>query len=77
MLGCVRALQVFVQVLDACFENVCELDLVFHYEKVRFVSWRFLPSLHEYLVPPLLYALPQGGPPVSVSVWRCTGQLRT
>ena len=27
--------QVFVQVLDACFENVCELDLVFHYDKVN------------------------------------------
>lgn len=27
-------LQVFVEVLDKCFENVCELDLIFHVDKV-------------------------------------------
>ena len=27
--------QVFVEILDKCFENVCELDLVFHTEKVH------------------------------------------
>lgn len=27
--------QVFVETLDRCFENVCELDLIFHYDKVR------------------------------------------
>ncbi|CDI83279.1 adaptor-related protein complex 3, sigma 2 subunit, putative [Eimeria acervulina] len=32
-LGILDLIQVFVQVLDACFENVCELDLVFHYDK--------------------------------------------
>ncbi|XP_022950396.1 uncharacterized protein LOC111453507 isoform X3 [Cucurbita moschata] len=26
---------VFVETLDKCFKNVCELDLVFHYTKVR------------------------------------------
>ncbi|OEH75862.1 AP-3 complex subunit sigma [Cyclospora cayetanensis] len=30
-------IQVFVQVLDACFENVCELDLVFHHEKINYI----------------------------------------
>lgn len=28
---------VFVEALDKCFENVCELDLIFHSDKVR---WR-------------------------------------
>ena len=28
-------LTVFVEALDKCFENVCELDLIFHSDKVR------------------------------------------
>ena len=31
-------LQVFVETLDKCFENVCELDLIFHVDKVRIIS---------------------------------------
>lgn len=27
-------MQVFVEALDKCFENVCELDLIFHCDKV-------------------------------------------
>lgn len=27
--------QVFVETLDKCFENVCELDLIFHVDKVK------------------------------------------
>ena len=27
-------IQVFVETLDKCFENVCELDLIFHVDKV-------------------------------------------
>ena len=27
--------QVFVETLDRCFENVCELDLIFHVDKVH------------------------------------------
>lgn len=33
-LGILDLIQVFVQVLDSCFENVCELDLIFHFDKV-------------------------------------------
>ena len=33
----VFTLKVFVETLDKCFENVCELDLIFHMEKVIFV----------------------------------------
>lgn len=29
--------QVFVEALDKCFENVCELDIIFHSDKVNFV----------------------------------------
>ncbi|NWT46262.1 AP3S2 protein, partial [Chroicocephalus maculipennis] len=49
--GCVRAAscrvfctdlpfpppQVFVETLDKCFENVCELDLIFHMDKVHHI----------------------------------------
>lgn len=31
--------QVFVETLDKCFENVCELDLIFHMDKVSFQSY--------------------------------------
>ena len=35
--------QVFVETLDKCFENVCELDLIFHLDKVNeFTSWTAL-----------------------------------
>ena len=27
-------IQVFVEALDKCFENVCELDLIFHFDRV-------------------------------------------
>ncbi|KAG8201312.1 hypothetical protein JTE90_016792 [Oedothorax gibbosus] len=30
-------IQVFVEILDSCFKNVCELDLVFHVDKVHYV----------------------------------------
>ncbi len=32
-LGLLDMIQVFVEVLDKCFSNVCELDLIFHPEK--------------------------------------------
>lgn len=34
-LGILDLLQVLVETLDKCFENVCELDLIFHMDKVR------------------------------------------
>ncbi|CAM9167808.1 unnamed protein product, partial [Sphacelaria rigidula] len=33
-LGILDLVQVFVEALDKCFENVCELDLIFHSDKV-------------------------------------------
>ena len=30
-------IQVFVQVLDACFENVCELDLIYYFDRVHYI----------------------------------------
>lgn len=47
---------VFVEALDKCFENVCELDLIFHSDKVQITchmlypdyfdpEWRFFLSL--------------------------------
>ncbi len=33
-LGILDLIQVFVEALDKCFENVCELDLIFHSDKV-------------------------------------------
>ena len=29
--------QGFVQVLDTCFENVCELDLIYHFDRVNYI----------------------------------------
>lgn len=36
-LGILDLIQVFVEALDKCFENVCELDLIFHSDRVHFV----------------------------------------
>jgi len=36
-LGILDLIQVFVETLDKCFENVCELDLIFHTDKVHFI----------------------------------------
>mmetsp|Transcript_1810 Transcript_1810/g.2705 ORF Transcript_1810/g.2705 Transcript_1810/m.2705 type:complete len:160 (-) Transcript_1810:59-538(-) len=36
-LGILDLIQVLVQVLDSCFENVCELDLIYHYDKVNYI----------------------------------------
>lgn len=37
-LGILDLIQVFVETLDRCFENVCELDLIFHVDKVIYFS---------------------------------------
>jgi len=36
-LGILDLIQVFVETLDKCFENVCELDLIFHADKVHYI----------------------------------------
>ncbi|CAJ1375915.1 unnamed protein product [Effrenium voratum] len=36
-LGVLDLIQVFVQVLDNCFENVCELDLIYHFDRVNYI----------------------------------------
>lgn len=36
-LGILDLIQVFVETLDKCFENVCELDLIFHSDKVNYM----------------------------------------
>uniref|UniRef100_A0A1I7ZLS8 Clat_adaptor_s domain-containing protein n=1 Tax=Steinernema glaseri TaxID=37863 RepID=A0A1I7ZLS8_9BILA len=36
-LGILDLIQVFVETLDRCFENVCELDLIFHVDKVHHI----------------------------------------
>lgn len=36
-LGILDLIQVFVETLDKCFENVCELDLIFNSDKVYYV----------------------------------------
>lgn len=36
-LGILDLIQVFVEVLDKCFENVCELDLIFHPDRVSYI----------------------------------------
>ena len=36
-LGILDLVQVFVETLDRYFENVCELDLIFHADKTHFI----------------------------------------
>ena len=36
-LGILDLIQVFVEALDKCFENVAELDLIFHFDKVHYI----------------------------------------
>merc|ERR1712194_463746 len=36
-LGILDLIQVFVEALDNCFENVCELDLIFHSDRIHYV----------------------------------------
>lgn len=36
-LGILDLIQVFVESLDKCFGNVCELDLIFHSDKVHYI----------------------------------------
>eukprot|EP01111_Echinosteliopsis_oligospora_P018461 TRINITY_DN847_c0_g1_i1.p1 TRINITY_DN847_c0_g1~~TRINITY_DN847_c0_g1_i1.p1 ORF type:complete len:167 (-),score=29.76 TRINITY_DN847_c0_g1_i1:166-666(-) len=36
-LGILDLIQVFVETLDKCFENVCELDLIFHLDRVHYI----------------------------------------
>jgi AP-3 complex subunit sigma len=36
-LGILDLIQVFVEALDKCFENVCELDLIFHPDRVCYI----------------------------------------
>jgi AP-3 complex subunit sigma len=36
-LGILDLIQVFVESLDICFETVCELDLIFHSDKVHYI----------------------------------------
>lgn len=36
-LGILDLIQVFVEALDQRFENVCELDIVFHYDEVNYI----------------------------------------
>lgn len=45
MFDCPNLLQVFVETLDKCFENVCELDLIFHMDKVS-----SLPTLAAWVL---------------------------
>ncbi|KER27044.1 hypothetical protein T265_05811 [Opisthorchis viverrini] len=50
-LGILDLIQVFVEALDKCFENVCELDLIFHVDKVSLIVWavHILVQVHYIL----------------------------
>ena len=40
-LGILDLIQVFVETLDKCFESVCELDLIFHMDKVKLGTYYY------------------------------------
>ncbi|XP_062357461.1 AP-3 complex subunit sigma-2 isoform X3 [Cinclus cinclus] len=43
-LGILDLIQVFVETLDKCFENVCELDLIFHMDKEMVIGGMVLET---------------------------------
>ena len=45
-LGILDLLQVFVQVLDTCFENVCELDLIYHFQFEDWIDFQVQKNYH-------------------------------
>lgn len=45
-LGILDLIQVFVEALDKCFEEVCELDLVFHIDKVHYILDEIISNGH-------------------------------
>mmetsp|Transcript_1492 Transcript_1492/g.4634 ORF Transcript_1492/g.4634 Transcript_1492/m.4634 type:complete len:130 (-) Transcript_1492:559-948(-) len=56
-LGILDLIQVFVETLDKCFESVCELDLIFHADKVHYILDEIVmgglvleTSMHDILV---------------------------
>ncbi|XP_049851682.1 AP-3 complex subunit sigma-2-like [Schistocerca gregaria] len=36
-LGILDIIQMFVEVLDSCYQDVCELDLVFNFDKINYI----------------------------------------
>ncbi|PVU97684.1 hypothetical protein BB561_000401 [Smittium simulii] len=36
-LGILDLIQLFVETLNRCFNNVCELDLIFHYNEINYI----------------------------------------
>ncbi|CAL1292008.1 unnamed protein product [Larinioides sclopetarius] len=52
-------IQVFVEILDKCFRNVCELDLIFHVDKVHYVLNEIIIGglVIENSIPNILQAL--------------------
>ncbi|GIY15914.1 AP-3 complex subunit sigma-2 [Caerostris extrusa] len=52
-------IQVFVEVLDKCFKNVCELDLIFHMDKVHYVLNEIIVGglVIEHSLPNILQAI--------------------
>lgn len=47
-LALIEAIHLFVEILDHYFENVCELDLVFNFHKVRYTTC--CTRMHEHVV---------------------------
>lgn len=37
MIALIKCHRLLSQVLDKCFENVCELDLIFHVDRVHYI----------------------------------------
>lgn len=56
-LGILDLIQVFVETLDKCFENVCELDLIFHVDKVKKAIFARLDVTSYASICPLLFAM--------------------
>lgn len=49
-LGILDLIHVFVEVLDKCFENVCELDLIFHVDRVHYILDEIVMGGSEWMI---------------------------
>ena len=56
-LGILELIHLFVEILDHYFNNVCELDLVFNFHKVRGPPFSTLADLLPRAFPPCLHLL--------------------
>ena len=72
-LGILDLIQVFVEALDKCFENVCELDLIFHSDRVHYVLDEIVMGgmVLETNISAILQSIKEYVKAYGVDQWKC------